>query len=390
MDSSSRSRSGKDGVASKRSKRASKAEGRRTLSRATSDSEKPLTLELSTINGMRVVTPDGKADSKRGAQGYVCGTKIKKVKIFEQLRSEGVSEIEELAASIRAGGIIEPLVVRPANDGKTFELIAGHRRLHAARAIGGSAWKQLPVIIRSDLIGEDDRAIALAVAENSPDGRSNLNLVDIGRQASRLKAAGWSAERMASGMGLHVKHVRRALSLIEMPLAIQEKVRTGEIGASVASELSMLPPTMRRELEDKVGVATTASEIRLLRKRLERAATEKRAERGLDIRPPLKGKSGKQRTPERRLTTAWKRPTDMNGENRQLAISLHNYPEDEVGTAEFHEVRGALGVLLWCRGDLEYAMLPSVHEEEMDDIESGTKGNDFFNKIVANEASRGV
>src|SRR5690242_21964664 len=67
--------------------------------------------------------------------------------------------LHELAASIREVGVLQPLVVRPLSEGR-FELIAGERRLRAARLAG---LRQVPIIIRST---SDQAALEIALIEN--------------------------------------------------------------------------------------------------------------------------------------------------------------------------------------------------------------------------------
>jgi len=333
------------------------------------------------INGVNVITADGRKPSKRAASGFVEGSRIKLVKLLQNVRSAGVGDVTELTRSIRSDGIIEPLVVRPAGDGKNFELVAGERRLKAAKAVGTRAWAHVPIIIRSDLEGDDDKAIAVAVAENSPDGRSNLNIIDIGRQVVRLQKKGWTPERVAKEMGLHPKKVQRSIDLQDTSTTIQEKVATGEFSAKAALELHRLPPKIQKAMENEVGPHTSAADIRRERKRLEREAVTKDTT-GKDA---TKTKGGK---PAERAAVAWRPPTEKKLQIGSLAYSLNSAEGDEIGSIDYHEVRGALGALLWCRGDLEELLLPSIHEEEMEDPVRDKKINEIFNTIVANEAAR--
>jgi ParB family chromosome partitioning protein len=337
-----------------------------------------------TINGVNVVTADGRKPSKRAAQGFVEGSRIKTSKLFQDVRSSGVGDINELTRSIRAEGVLEPLIVRPLGDGKNFELVAGERRHKAAKAVGSRAWDHVPIIIRPDLEGDDDKAIAVAVAENSPDGRSNLNIIDIGRQVVRLKKKSWSPDRIAKEMGLHPKKVRRSLDLQDASAVIQEKVKTGDFSARAALELHKLPKDIQKRMENEVGPHTSAADIRRERKRLERE----------DVKKETKAGSGKDATktgggkPAERSAIAWRPPTEKKLQIESLSYSLHSAEGDEVGSIDYHEVRGALGALLWCRGDLEDPLLPSIHEEEMENKTRDKKINEIFNTIVANEAAR--
>lgn len=335
------------------------------------------------INGVQVVTADGRKPGKRGAQGYVEGSRIKKLKVIQELRSGGIGDITDLMKSVRVDGLIEPLVVRPAGDGENFELIAGERRHTAAKAVGGKTWENVPVIIRMDLTDDDDRAIAVAVAENSPDGRSNLNVVDIGRQAIRLQKKKWSPERMAKEFGLGIKTLRRALQVMDTSPTIQEKVREGELSMTAALEVHQLPPQMQKELEETVGPGTTAADIRRERKKLEAAQDKEQAAKGKSTeKTTTKGK------PKVKLTTAWKSPSDKKAQLGAMCESFHTAEEGDIGTGDWYEMRGAIAYALWDRGDLETPFLPSAFEEEMENPSSDKKVNALFTSIVGNEAAR--
>jgi ParB/RepB/Spo0J family partition protein len=336
------------------------------------------------INGIQVVTADGRKPSRYAATGFVEGDRIRRLKFIQALRSSGVGDIAELTKGIRTSGVIEPLVVRPAGNGKDFELIAGERRLEAAQKVGGKAWQHVPVIIRTDL-DDDDKATAVAIAENSEDGRSNLNIIDIGRQAERFQEKGWTADRMAKEMGLHVRKVRRAIQLVsEVSPSVQEKVQAGELPMTAALELTQLPEDVREKIEDRLGPDTTASEIRRIRKKIEADAAKEKAEKGEDIESRRK-RGGEAKT---RQATAWKTPSEKKMQLGQMAMSLHGADGDEIGTYDYHELRGGLAALLWDRGDLESPFLPTIYEEEMENPAQEKKLNALFNEIVANEAAR--
>lgn len=331
------------------------------------------------INGISVVTADGRAPSKKGAQGYVEGSRIKKVKFIQALRSDGVGDVSSLTKSVRVDGIIEPLVVRPAGDGKNFELIAGERRHTAAKTVGGKVWDNIPVIIRMDIQGDDDRAIAVAVAENSPDGRTNLNIIDIGRQAVRLRKKGWSSDRIAKEFGLGIKTVSRSLQFMEMPDAIQSKVRSGKLSMIAGLELNRLPAKRQKELASKVGPETTAADIRRERKKLEASDDKKKASAGKSTeKRTIKGK------PKTKVTTAWRSPSDKKAQIGQMCASFSESEDDDIGTTDWHEIRGSIAYALWDRGDLESPILPDYDSGDADD----RKVNALFTSVVGNEAGR--
>jgi ParB/RepB/Spo0J family partition protein len=340
-----------------------------------------------TLNGIEVVTPDGRAPGKKGAQGYVEGSRIKLLKSIQDLRSGGIGDIAELTKSVRTKGLIEPLVVRPAGDGKNFELIAGERRLKSVEAVGGPKWQHVPVIVRTDLQENDDDAIAVAIAENSPDGRSNLNIVDIGRQAVKFQGKGWSTDRMAKSMGLHVKKVRRSLEITQIPPDLQERVASGEVSVNAAIEVKKCPPKLQKKIAAEIGPGMSAPDIRRIRKRLEREEEAKKVEQGEDIAKRRK-KTGEESTAPK--LGSWQKPTEKSLQVGQMCHAFANAEDEEVGTTQWHELRGAIGYALWDRGDLgrQDPLLPSVHEDEMADSVADKKFNALFDTLVQNEAAR--
>ena len=111
---------------------------------------------------------------------------------FQPRRSFDEAKIDELAASIRNQGIIQPLVVRPNSDG--FELIAGERRWRAAMKAG---LIRVPVVVRE---ASDHEALQLALVENLQ--REDLNPIEEATGYRRLQEEfHWSQEEMAEKVG---------------------------------------------------------------------------------------------------------------------------------------------------------------------------------------------
>src|SRR5438128_11812335 len=126
--------------------------------------------------------------------------------------------LEELAAAIRAQGIIEPLIVRPLTPDK-FELIAGERRLRASRL---AKLERVPVIVR---VLDDRAALELSLVENLL--RENLNPIEEGKAFSRLNQEfGSTHEEIASRIGKSRAYVTNMIRLTELPSAILEMVNT--------------------------------------------------------------------------------------------------------------------------------------------------------------------
>ena len=147
---------------------------------------------------------------------------------FQPRRSFDEAKIEELAASIRNQGIIQPLVVRPQGDG--FELIAGERRWRAAMRAGLA---RVPVVIRE---ASDHESLQLALVENLQ--REDLNPIEEASGYRRLQEEfHWSQEEMAEKVGKSRPAIANSLRLLTLPSEVQQEVTAGRLPAGQARAL---------------------------------------------------------------------------------------------------------------------------------------------------------
>ncbi len=131
---------------------------------------------------------------------------------FQPRRSFDDASIDELAQSIRENGLIQPLVVRKAQKG--YQLIAGERRLRAAKIAG---LKQIPIVIRRTT---DKEALELAIIENVQ--REDLNCIDTALAYQQLAAEfDMTQEQVAQRVGKDRASVANALRLLKLPQKIQ-------------------------------------------------------------------------------------------------------------------------------------------------------------------------
>jgi ParB family chromosome partitioning protein len=138
------------------------------------------------------------------------------------------AEIADLADSIRAHGILQPLVVRRSDSG--FELIAGERRLRAAQA---ADWRQVPVQIRE----VDDRQMAeLAIVENVQ--RKDLNAIEKAESFQRyIDQYQCTQEELAARVQVDRSTVANLLRLLELPIDVKKMVQEGDISQGHARAL---------------------------------------------------------------------------------------------------------------------------------------------------------
>jgi ParB family transcriptional regulator, chromosome partitioning protein len=135
---------------------------------------------------------------------------------YQPRREFDEKAIEELAASIRANGIIQPLVVRKGTQG--YVLIAGERRLRASKVAG---LKQVPVVVRKST---DREALEIAIVENVQ--RENLNCIDEALGYFQLmQDFALTQEEVATRMGKDRASVANHLRLLKLPEAIIDDLK---------------------------------------------------------------------------------------------------------------------------------------------------------------------
>ena len=185
-----------------------------------------------------------------------------------------------LAQSIRAHGLLAPIMVRSVDDAPdSFEIITGERRWRAARLAGLST---IAAIIRAAHAGE---AIELAILENVQ--RADLNPIE---EASGYKQLldehRYTQEMLAQRIGKSRPAVANTLRLLTLPDAVQALVRDGKLSAGHARALATLPAGRARELADEaVRRGYTVREIE--RRAAERPGTSRAARATTPASPPL-------------------------------------------------------------------------------------------------------
>jgi len=141
------------------------------------------------------------------------------------------AELDELAASLRERGLIQPIVVRPVRGAADkFEIIAGERRWRAAQRAG---LHDVPIVL---VEVTDDEALQLAIIENVQ--RTDLNAVEeaTGYQAL-INDFRHSHEEIAKVVGKSRVHITNTLRLLKLPEAVQVHVRSGRLTAGHARVL---------------------------------------------------------------------------------------------------------------------------------------------------------
>src|SRR5467141_2834622 len=167
--------------------------------------------------------------------------------------------LDELAASIKASGVIQPIIVRRYGGG--YQLIAGERRWRAARQAG---LERIPAIVRD---ATDAQSIEIALVENLL--REDLNPIEAAQAYQKLLAEfGWTQEELAQRIGKDRTSIANSLRMLRLPEAIQADLRAGRLTMGHARALLALPSTADQlKLRDEIlapdwSVPTTEDSIR--------------------------------------------------------------------------------------------------------------------------------
>lgn len=143
--------------------------------------------------------------------------------------------LEELAASIRSRGILQPILARPHPDRPgRYQIIAGERRWRAAQM---AELHEVPVHVR-DLPDAD--AMAAALVENLQ--RSDLNAIEEAEGLQRLQAEfRMTQEQLAGAVGKSRSHVANTMRLLQLPAGVRHEVMNGALSAGHARALVSHP-----------------------------------------------------------------------------------------------------------------------------------------------------
>ena len=182
-------------------------------------------------NAQGIPSPLYDFDDRKRQAGSVVELDVAKIKPNPYQPRQHFSEesIDELAASIKQLGIIQPLTVRAIEDG-TYELIAGERRLRAAKKAGLA---NVPTFVRE---ADTEAMLEMAIVENVQ--REDLNPIEVALGYQRLiDEVGLKQEKVADKVGKSRSAVTNLLRLLRLPPAIQASLRDGSISAGHARAL---------------------------------------------------------------------------------------------------------------------------------------------------------
>jgi ParB family chromosome partitioning protein len=151
---------------------------------------------------------------------------------FQTRSSVNETQLAELAASITANGVVQPILVRPQPNGR-YQLIAGERRWRASIQAGK---KTIPAILRQV---SDEQAMEITIVENLQ--RADLNAMEQARAFERLgRDFHMTQEQMAARTGKDRASVGNFLRLLRLPKGVQQRVEIGELSFGHAKAILAL------------------------------------------------------------------------------------------------------------------------------------------------------
>lgn len=195
---------------------------------------------------------------------------------YQPRREMDDEALNELAISIKAQGILQPILVRKLVDGK-FEIIAGERRWRAAQK---AALTEVPVIIKEI---PDDAAMAIGLIENIQ--RENLNAIDEALGLQRLvQEFSLTHQEIAEAVGRSRAAISNLLRLLNLPASVQKYLQCGDIEMGHARALLSLPESQQlRAAEYIIEKVLSVRETELYVKQLQ-TLSEGRAQIGVSTK----------------------------------------------------------------------------------------------------------
>jgi len=266
--------------------------------------------------GLEALLGPSPSTSEAAADGLLVQLPLAQIRPnpYQPRRAFDEDALTELAESLRVSGLLQPIVVRPANG--AYELIAGERRLRAADRLG---WSEIGALVRD----VDDRTLlTLALVENLQ--RDQLSPIDEARGYQRLMGEfGVSQGDLAGLVGRSRPAVANALRLLKLPDDVQDLVHRGTLSTGharallLAGDLRAVPALARKAVDDDLSV-----------RELEALA---RGDRGPERRPRAGRRAARKPDPEvRRVEDALRRhlKTDVfvvrRGKGGRVNVSFYS------------------------------------------------------------------
>jgi ParB family chromosome partitioning protein len=184
----------------------------------------------------------------------------------------GDDRLHELSESIRAKGVIQPIIVRRSGD--RFQIIAGERRWRAARLAG---LLRVPIVVRDVAPGQEASLLEMALIENIQ--REDLNPIEEAHAYRRLSDQfQMSQEAIAAAVGKDRTSVANCLRLLKLPEGVRTEVASGRLSMGHARALLSLSDAagQLRSARDIIARSLSVRETESLVKRITESRTKRR------------------------------------------------------------------------------------------------------------------
>jgi ParB family chromosome partitioning protein len=238
----------------------------------------------------------------------------------QEFNSEELSELQE---SIRASGLLQPITVRRRSGKDGFELIAGERRLRAAKSLG---WKEIPAIIKEI----DDRTLlTLALVENLQ--RADLNPIEESEGYHHLADEfGLTQQQIAETVGKDRTTISNMLRLLQLPDAARRLLKEGHLTMGHAKVLLGLE-NAEQIVDLAKAIVAEGLTVREIERRLREVASPREGKRG-----------GRPRTVDRQPAEA-----------RRIEDRLRRYLQTDVVLKVGPDNKGTFTVQFYSADDLQ-------------------------------------
>ncbi len=224
------------------------------------------------------------------------------------------ARLEELAKSIRANGVVQPLLVR--RKGSNYELIAGERRWRAAQLAGLT---HVPVVVRSV---PDEKVLELSLIENIQ--REDLNPIEEAQAYKKLiDSIGLTQESLAERVGRDRSYITNYLRLLRLPQDIQRLIEEGKLSTGHARTLlgTSDSDTQRRIARRIIERGLSVRETERLVRELDGPGSKPRVAKPKDNDPNVRAAETKLR---RHLGTQVRITQNQNGQSGRIEIEFYN------------------------------------------------------------------
>ena len=217
-------------------------------------------------------------------------------------------KLEDLASSIKEHGIIQPLVVRETAKG--YELIAGERRLRAAKIAG---LKKVPISITK---ASNTKSLEIAILENVQ--REDLDAIEVAKGYQRLKEEfSYTQEALSKSIGKPRSSVANSLRLLALSVKIQKEISSGNISEGHAKVLLGLETAKAEVLAERIvkeNLSVRALE-NLLKEKTTKTTNKEKTRDEINLESALSSKLGSKVTID-----------DKKGKGK-LTIKYYSYDE---------------------------------------------------------------